>query len=120
MFADIGDKALGTFDPNTNEIEINSKYKRYEQYSAIRHEIQHLIQEREGFARGASPEREGMARVEQRIRENKQRIAELNTILRAYPKNAQDYDTLVKERNNLEVENTIYANDMEGASDYFL
>lgn len=45
----------GSFDPNEG-IEINKGYPMDKQESTMLHEVQHGIQDREGFARGGSPD----------------------------------------------------------------
>ena len=43
------------FDPSTNTITVKSSFGK-EDYPHMLHEIQHAVQEKEGFARGGSPE----------------------------------------------------------------
>jgi hypothetical protein len=87
------------YNPKTNEITVWAK-DGYDAESQLLHEIQHAIQEREGFARGGSPEqfkrtlaldkaykelaalREGRGNVPYSVAEK--RIAELEGIIEKY------------------------------------
>ena len=51
-----GDGALGSFDPATESITMYAPAKAQDARSTMLHELQHAVQQREGFARGGNPE----------------------------------------------------------------
>lgn len=55
VFEDMEDGKQGSYNPDTNTITLSESLQNSERDDALVHEIQHAIQEAEGFARGASP-----------------------------------------------------------------
>lgn len=47
--------ARGSFDGGTNTIELSNEYSPQSVFSTLLHEIQHVLQDIEGFARGGAP-----------------------------------------------------------------
>lgn len=56
VFEDMEDGKQGSYNPDTNTITLSESLQNSERDDALVHEIQHAIQEAEGFARGASPQ----------------------------------------------------------------
>ena len=56
VFEDMEDGKQGSYRPETNTITLSESLQNSERDDALVHEIQHAIQEAEGFARGASPQ----------------------------------------------------------------
>lgn len=56
VFEDMEDGKQGGYNPDTNAITLSESLQNSERDDALAHEIQHAIQEAEGFARGASPQ----------------------------------------------------------------
>lgn len=56
VFEDMEDGKQGSYNPDTNTITLSESLQNSERDDALAHEIQHAIQEAEGFARGASPQ----------------------------------------------------------------
>lgn len=56
VFEDMEDGKQGSNNPDTNTITLSESLQNSERDDALVHEIQHAIQEAEGFARGASPQ----------------------------------------------------------------
>lgn len=56
VFEDMEDGEQGSYNPDTNTITLSESLQNSERDDALVHEIQHAIQEAEGFARGASPQ----------------------------------------------------------------
>ena len=56
VFEDMEDGKQGSYNPDTNTITLSESLQNSEREDALVHEIQHAIQEAEGFARGASPQ----------------------------------------------------------------
>jgi len=54
VFEDLEDGKQGGYNPDTNTITLSESLQNSERDDALVHEIQHAIQEAEGFARGAS------------------------------------------------------------------
>ena len=68
IFADLGDMLKASYSPSNNLILISTQNKSIQ--PSLMHEIQHYIQEREGFERGSSPllqEEGGMALIDMQI-----------------------------------------------------
>lgn len=56
VFEDMEDGKQGSYNPDTNTITLSESLQNSERDDVLVHEIQHAIQEAEGFARGASPQ----------------------------------------------------------------
>ena len=56
VFEDMEGGKQGSYNPDTNTITLSESLQNSERDDALVHEIQHAIQEAEGFARGASPQ----------------------------------------------------------------
>lgn len=55
VFSKMSDGNSGSYDPAINTIEINRDLSAESQKRTLHHEIQHVLQEQENFARGGSP-----------------------------------------------------------------
>lgn len=79
-FGDVGDDANGWWDKERNEIVFSDRLRRADATfleGILLHEIQHAIQDMEGFAGGANPEYwERIQNSDQAIRENDREFAE--------------------------------------------
>jgi hypothetical protein len=53
--SDMGSNANATFNPRTGAIDLNANLSPTEAHSSLLHEVQHAIQQQEGFASGSSP-----------------------------------------------------------------
>lgn len=118
-FTKLKGRTNGTYDPKTKTIEINSEISNQLQESFIRHEVQHYIQQREGFAKGANPRVEGVQQLARRIEQNRARIGELKAILRTLPKNATDFNSLSSELKIKEDVLDFFENNQDAAAMYF-
>ena len=77
----------GTYIPSTNTIAISNGISRQEAASVMFHEVQHAIQVREGFAKGANPNAISPERVAQRkayLEEIDRQTEEVNQLIRQY------------------------------------
>jgi hypothetical protein len=75
-----GDGPLGSFDPATESITMYAPAKAQDARSTTLHELQHAIQQREGFARGGNPEAmyyEHQAAANERLAALNNRLAEI-------------------------------------------
>lgn len=59
LFGKMKDGDKGGYDPAINTIEINDSLSPEEKKKVLLHEVQHVIQEQENFARGGNPETAG-------------------------------------------------------------
>ena len=55
IFGTMEEGTKGSYSPGNNTIEINSSLSAEEKLKTLLHEVQHVIQEQEDFARGGSP-----------------------------------------------------------------
>ncbi|CAB5225672.1 hypothetical protein UFOVP745_52, partial [uncultured Caudovirales phage] len=64
------DTASGSFSSASNRISLNALKDNMENFSTLLHEVQHWIQDKEGFARGSSPEEMGLRRARSKALDN--------------------------------------------------
>ena len=87
---------LGSFNPETFNISIDSRQKPEQMRSTLLHEIQHVVQEIEGFSKGGSPTNFGNVfdSINKRLFELSKQDLNNNPTLRA------EYDNLLAKKQN--------------------
>ncbi len=105
MRRDLAPDEYGSYDPDTNTININASISARNQAATMVHEVQHAIQNREGFAEGASSEywnaRQSGAQWVQATERIQNEIDGLRALLEDDP-NAEDADLIRGDIDELE------------------
>jgi len=93
----------GLWNPSTNTITIDSTVDAYEQYNILLHELQHAIQDKEGFATGSSTEE-----AEERLLTDNEKLLgtgkKYKDILKTYNENILMYGKDNKQNKKIDAE----------------
>jgi hypothetical protein len=91
-----GDGVQGAFDAADNRLTINAPASANDAKSTALHELQHAIQQREGFARGGSPSQFAGVSAE-----SQKSLDEINAILNSGKYSAKEYQTLLQQKRDI-------------------
>lgn len=126
VFTPLPDTMDAAYNPKTNTILINNGQQReknteaeFELHQSIRHEVQHYIQHKEGFATGASKEREGVRERDRYLVSARDRLNGLKRIYEKMPPLSPAAEEIRNQIESLEDYAEMIEADMDGAAEYF-
>ena len=114
QFIKKGDSANASYSPSENIIRVNGNLKTKKANNSLLHELQHAIQEKEGWAKGADANAY-LRKYQKMQNELDERLSQANQALKKYV-GTPDYERELKHRNQISQEYMDFVGqDMMGA-----